>query len=302
MPLSDDLKNTWEKRGPLAMAGYALEAFGLLLIFGCLRILPLDFASDVGGFIGRKFGPLLGVHRRAQKNIARAMPELDDAAREKILTDMWDNLGRVMAEYPHLHEFKDLTRIELENMDHVHRFREDGLAGIFIGGHMGNWEVSPIVSAQLGVPMAVVYRNPNNPFVAAMLSYAREAVSPYRMPKGPIGGMGIMRHLKKGGHAGMLVDQKLNEGLELKFFGLPAMTAPAAAQWAIKLKIPMLMIRVKRLKGARFKVGFLPFEGLPEKDGPEEVARTTQAINDTIEAFIRETPAQWLWMHRRWKD
>jgi KDO2-lipid IV(A) lauroyltransferase len=302
MALSDDIKAQYARRGPLAIAAYALEAFGLLLVFGFFKILPLDAASYTGGLLGRVLGPRLGAHKLAQKHIKRAMPELSDEAREKILIDMWDNLGRTMAEYPHLDEFKDLKRIELDNMEHVYRVRDDNLPGIFIGGHMGNWEISPIVTWALGVPLAVAYRNPNNPFVGAMLEYARKSVAPFRMPKGAMGGMGLVRHLKKGGHLGMLVDQKLNEGLPLKFFGLPAMTAPAVATWAIRMRIPMLMIRVKRLKGAHFRVGFIPFEGLPEKDDIEEIAKTMQAVNDTIEAFIRETPAQWLWMHRRWKE
>ncbi|HVY12314.1 MAG TPA: lysophospholipid acyltransferase family protein, partial [Alphaproteobacteria bacterium] len=195
----------------------------------------------------------------------------------------------------------DLKRFTLKGIEHVNAVRSSGKPAIFVGAHMANWELGPIVTAAHGVPLAVAYRRPNNPFVASMLDYAREAVAPYRMPKGPQGGLALMRHLKKGGYLGLLIDQKLNEGLRLNFFGLPAMTAPAAAAWALRLKAPIFITLIKRRDGARFEIAFenLP---LPADDTPKNVAAIMQTINNRLEAAIREAPGQWLWLHRRWVE
>jgi KDO2-lipid IV(A) lauroyltransferase len=245
-------------------------------------------------------GPRTGAHRRADANLARAIPAYRTADRERILNRMWDHLGRMMGEFPHLHEFKRNGRMTVKGSEYVDAMRDDNLPGVFVGGHLGNWELSPIASAMHGVPMGIAFRNPNNPFVAVLLDIARRNVSPYRMAKGSQGGLGLLRFLKKGGHLGMLVDQKSNEGLKLKFFGMDAMTAHAAAQWALRLQVPLALTRVKRVKGAHFEVYFEPFYDMPKEETPETIAALAQRMNDKIESCIREAPSQWLWMHNRW--
>src|ERR1700761_7589936 len=96
MALRDDLKTVLQRRGALAIVGYAFEAFGLLVIFGILRLLPLDWASAVGGFIGRNLGPMLPVHKRADVHITRVYPDMPAVERKRIALGAWDNLGRTM--------------------------------------------------------------------------------------------------------------------------------------------------------------------------------------------------------------
>src|SRR6266513_2509933 len=78
-----------------------LQARAAGLCFGVLGLLPLDWASAIGGGLGRLIGPFLGISKRARRNIRRAFPEISDAEIERVITGMWDNLGRVAAEYPH---------------------------------------------------------------------------------------------------------------------------------------------------------------------------------------------------------
>ncbi len=298
--LRDNVRQVLRRWGPLRLGRYALEAFALYLVFGLLRLMPLDAASALGGFLGRSFGSLLGVNRTARANLALALPGMGATAREKTLKGMWDNLGRTMAEYPHLRKFHDLKRFETPGLEKLLRMRDDGRAGLSLGAHLGNWELGPIVAAAHAMPVAVVYRAPNNPFTALMLDRARRAVAPHRMPKGQKGGMALLRYLREGGHVGMLVDQKLREGLRLKFFGHDAMTAAAPAQWALRWNLPIVMTHVTRTGGARFRI---TFEDLPLPEGgntPENVARLAQAINDSLEAAIRLNPDQYLWLHDRW--
>jgi lauroyl/myristoyl acyltransferase len=79
-----------------------LEARGAALLFDAFEVLPLDCASALGGALARCIGPFLGVSKHARRNISRAFPELSETEIRRVVTGMWDNLGRVAAEYPHL--------------------------------------------------------------------------------------------------------------------------------------------------------------------------------------------------------
>src|SRR5262245_51781544 len=84
---------------------YGGEAAAFFLFMGLFRLLSVDAASALGGWIGRSFGPLLRSDRTARDNLKAAFPEKSEAERDAIRMTMWDNLGRVVAEYPHLGKF-----------------------------------------------------------------------------------------------------------------------------------------------------------------------------------------------------
>src|SRR5690349_14630804 len=119
--------------------GYPLEAVFLYLLYGIFMVLPLDTASAFGGWIGRTVGPRLRTSRKAVRNLERAMPELTPERRNEIVVGMWDNLGRVMAEYPHLDEI--WKRTEVIGAEIVHNIVASKTPTLFFSAHTGNWEV-----------------------------------------------------------------------------------------------------------------------------------------------------------------
>ncbi|MBP2294850.1 lipid A biosynthesis lauroyl acyltransferase [Azospirillum rugosum] len=298
-------------RGPLAKwllrrVGYPLEAAFVFGIAGLFRALPLDAASALGGRIGRTVGPFLPGSRTARRNLERAFPEKPRAEIDAILRGMWDNLGRVIAEYPHLDEiggFGPGGRVEVIGAEHIDALREDGKAGILVSGHFANWEVQSVTSRKMGVELAGVYRAPNNPYVGALLIDLRSAAGGTHIPKGAEGARTLLRVLSKGGHVGMLIDQKMNDGIPVPFFGRDAMTAPAAAQLALRLGIPLVPARTERLGGARFRITVLPpVEPPATGDRNADVRILMERLNHLLEQWIRERPAEWLWVHRRWPN
>lgn len=282
--------------------GYKLEAALVYGVCGLFRALPLDRASALGGWIGRTVGPLLPNNARARRNLTRAFPEKSKAEIDAILSGMWDNLGRTIAEYPHLEQI-GRERVELVGVEHVDALREDGKAGILVSGHLANWEVQSVVARLLGLEVGVVYRAPNNPIVGELLVKLRGAATGMQIPKGPDGARILLRHLTKGGHVGMLIDQKMNDGIPVPFFGRDAMTAPAAAVLGMKMQLPLCPARTERLEGARFRVTVLPPEEYPTSGDRNADARILmERLNRLLEDWIRDRPAQWLWIHRRWPD
>lgn len=293
-------------RGPLARwvvrnVSHPLEGAALGGFWKLCKALPLDAASALGGRLVRLIGPLLPADRTARRNLRAAMPELDDAAVDRIVRGMWDNLGRTLAEYPHLRQIA-AERVEVVNEDVRRRMLDDGLPGFFVSAHFGNWEVPGPAARALGMDTATVYRAPNNRFVDRMIAGYRGEKPERLIPKGADGARAMMRALSEGAHVCILVDQKMNDGIEATFFGRRAMTAPAAARLALRRGTPTALVRIERLDGARFRHTFVPVEDPPPDDSAASVQALTQRFNDALETWIRERPEQWLWMHRRWPD
>lgn len=292
-PQKQDLRAPW---------WYRCEAWGAALFFAIAGALPIDAASGLGGWLARRIGPALGVSRQARRNLAAALPELSTADIETVLRGMWDNLGRVAAEYPHLRRiavFGDQGRVEVRGMEHVEQAIEAGRRMIVFSGHLANWEIAALAAAQYGIDIAQVYRTANNPLVDRMILRFRGGGGEF-IPKEAVGRRAVAA-LRRGAHLTILVDQKLNEGIPVPFFGRPAMTAPALALLALRFDCDVLPARVERLGGARFRLTIEPPLALPDSGNRSaDVAALMTAVNATLERWIRERPEQWFWVHRRW--
>jgi Kdo2-lipid IVA lauroyltransferase/acyltransferase len=274
--------------------------------FGFLRVLPIDWASGLTGFLARNIGPRLGLNRRARVNLRRALPHLTVDQMDQIIRGMWDNLGRLTAEYPHLGAFKVYEpggRIEIVGAENIRAQNATGKGAIFFSGHFGNWEVATLAVTQAGPSVAEIYRAANNPFVDRLINDARSVVGSELIPKGTIAARRAIAALQEGRHIAMLVDQKMNDGIAVPFFGRDAMTAPALARLALRYDCAVVPVRVDRLKGAHFRITAEPPLPLPKSGNIEAdtLALMTQ-VNQVLERWITERPDHWFWLHRRWPD
>lgn len=281
---------------------YGAEAAAFLIFMGFFRLLGLDAASAMGGFIGRNIFAQTSATKRARENLAKAFPEKSDAERETIIKTMWDNLGRTVAEYAHLDKFSSQganARIQVQGEEILAGIRGQGV--MLVSGHFANWEVVPIVGAERGIQGAIVYRPPNNPYVDRYICRARatkgyaEQISKHRGVKR------IFTLLRSGKAIMLLADQKTNEGIPIPFFGRDAMTTPAPAALALKLNVPVVIVTNKRLGGARFGVTISsPLDFTPTGDEEADTRALTEMITRNLEDVVRTDPGQWLWIHRRW--
>lgn len=274
----------------------------LLVVF---RRMSLDRASAIGGAIGRTVGPRLQASARARRNLAMAFPDWTEAQITATVRGMWDNLGRGTAEIARLNALQISvadSRIEVVGAEHLERLREDGVGGIVFSAHLGSWDVVALGLAQAIPGSANVYRPLNNPIVDCMLQRAR-ANSGGFVGKGSQGARDMIAGLREGRHFAMLVDQKMNDGIPVPFFGRDAMTAPALARLAIREGVPILPCRCERLEGARFRLTYYP-PLIPAASGDEkrDAATTMARVNEMLEDWIRQRPEQWLWVHNRWPD
>lgn len=274
-------------------------------MFGIFRFLPLDCASALGGAVARGIGPFLGVSKRARRNVSRALPGLSETQIAGVVSSMWDNLGRLAAEYPHLRKirvFEAGGRVETHGFEHVDRAVAAGRRMIFFFGHIANWEIAMLAGVQYGIPVAQIYRAGNNPLLDRMIARFRGDEAEL-IPKGTVAARRAIAALRGGTHLTLLVDQKMNDGIPVPFFGRLAMTAPALAVLALRFDCDVLPARVERLDGARFRLTVFPPLPVTRSSEPHSDAAALMArVNAMLEMWIRDRPEQWLWLHRRWPD
>ncbi|MBV8133247.1 MAG: lauroyl acyltransferase [Alphaproteobacteria bacterium] len=284
---------------------HRLEAWGVALLSGAFAALPLDRASALGAAMGRVIGPFLPISKHARRNIKRAFPGLSESEIADIIWGMWDNLGRVAAEYPHLRKIRVFElggRVETHGFEHMDRAVAAGRRMIIFSGHIANWEIGMLAAVQYGISVAQIYRAANNPLVDRMITRFRGDAGEL-IPKGAVAARRAIATLRRGAHLTMLADQKMNDGIPVPFFGRPAMTAPALAALALRFDCDVLPARVERLGGAHFRLTVSPPLPLPRSGNSHADAAALMAqVNAILETWIRDRPEQWFWVHRRWSD
>jgi len=280
------------------------------LVFGFLRLLGPERASDLGGALTRLVGPWLPPHKTALANIRAAFPDITDAEVKRIARGAWENLGRTGAEYAHLHHLFDWDvdnpgagRTSVEGIEYFEALRDDGRPGLIFSAHLGNWELPAICAARYGLNATAVFRAPNNPAARAIIHSIRAGTMGGLAAAGPGASHAMRDVLEKGGHLGMLIDQHFTRGVSVAFMGRPALTNPVLGKFAKYFDCPVHGVRVIRLPGYRFKLELTPPLDLPRNAAGEvDVTGAMAAMTRVVESWVREHPEQWLWMHRRWRQ
>ncbi len=267
--------------------------------------------GDVFAKITRTIGPWWPEHRVAHANLVAAFPEKSPEEIDAILTGVWDNLGRIGAEFAHLdHIWKyddatpDTNTIEFGpgTQERFAELKNDGKGALIFASHLGNWELPALAAATHGLDSAVLFRRPN-------IAAADRAIQELRSVN--MGEMIATTHdapiklaaaLQRGLHIGMLVDQHFGRGVDVMFFGRRVKANPLLARLVRRIDCPVHGVRVVRLPNRRFRVDLTErIEPARDESGEVDIQGTMQRVTSVIEGWVREHPEQWLWLHRRWR-
>src|ERR1700756_574964 len=296
-----------------ATKSFAGAAVGALTV-GMLRTTRYfdpDKTSDLFARIAGAIGPRLREHRIGRANLVAAFPEKTPEEIENILMGVWDNLGRVGAEFAHIDHVWDYdrahperSRIDLSprSIELFDQIRDDGKPALIFASHLANWELPALAAVAHGLDAAILYRRPNIASADRIIQEMRQVNMGTLIPAGRDAPLRLAQALQDGKHVAMLIDQYLTGGVEVTFFGRKTRANPMLARLLRQIECPIHGVRIIRLPGHRFRAE-LSDEVKPVRDaaGQIDIQGTMQAITSVVEGWIREYPDQWLWLHRRWR-
>jgi KDO2-lipid IV(A) lauroyltransferase len=275
------------------------------------RMMGRRRASALAAGFTRMISPLIPENKLAAANLAAAFPEKSEAERRAILKGVWDNLARMSIEFAFLDEmFADFNihrltegTVTATGVEDFLRLREDNKPGLIFSAHLGNWELPAIIARRFHLDVTILFRLPKNSIVAEDLMNRRNEMMGNLVPSRLGTAIEIAGILDRGGHVGMLVDQRRQgRSPRLPFFGRPAQTSTLFAQLARQYDCPVHGVRAIRRPDGSFHVELTPPIELPrDAEGRIDVIAATARINEIVEGWIREYPEQWLWVHDRWR-
>jgi Kdo2-lipid IVA lauroyltransferase/acyltransferase len=274
--------------------------------------LPLPLATARGAALGRAGWVLSSRLRRDMRaSLSIAFPEKTVTERDAIARASLVHLGRLGGEVitmrqwaARLDEFVEVAPAAVATVERAWA-RRKGI--IFVLGHIGNWELTSRLSRYVQPNAAIAKRSWHRSLDAVTERFRAENGVGTFWRDDPATGRSMLKLFKQGGALGILIDQDMADvqSVFVPFFGRLAATPRAAADLALRFGAAVLVVTCHR-RGPRGRHGHrLDVEEVPVRlDAPDreaEVLRLTAACAALQERAIRRHPAEWVWMHQRWK-
>ena len=281
---------------------YLIQFILIILFLFIFRILGLRAASSIGGKIFQIIGPIFRSKRLIQSNIKKVFPEIESVQLNKITSSMWNNYGRVFAEYVFMKNFRNNQlndNIKIIGNDILEEIKKNNQKVIFVSGHFSNFELMAMQIEKAGIKLAAIYRPLNNIFVNKIMERIRRKYICKTQIKKGIGGLKELLKLNKDGYStALMIDQRVSQGIKSNFFNEKAYTTTIPAQLVKKFKIPVVPIFIERYEGIKFKMTVFKPIKFDENQTIEDI---TNQLNKILEKMIISEPNFWIWSHNRWK-
>ena len=286
---------------------YFFEFITVITLFFIFKIIGLKNASNLGGMIGKFFGPLFRSKNITKKNIKIGLGEISKENEKEIINGMWSNIGRTFAEYVFLKDFKfnkiNYNHVEISGTKYLDEIKKNNQSVIFYSGHFANFELMAMELDKFGIKCAAIYRPLNNFFLNPVMEYLRmKYICPNQIPKGRMGMREIIGKMKNGYSIALMVDQRVSEGPREVFFNKPAHTTTIPAQLALKYDSKLVPISLERKEDIKFIMTIHePYKVNKTGHEDQDTKNITLKINQVLEKMIIKNPKQWIWSHNRWK-
>ncbi|MDC0125235.1 lysophospholipid acyltransferase family protein [Candidatus Pelagibacter sp.] len=281
---------------------YLIQFIIIIIFFSLFKILGLRFSSAIGGKIFEIIGPLFRSKNLIHSNIKKAFPDINLKNLNQITKLMWNNYGRVFAEYMFIKDFRldNLnSKIKIEGQEILDKIKTNGKPVVFISGHLSNFELMAMHLEKSGIKLSTIYRPLNNIFLNRIMERIRKNYICKNQIKKGVGGMKKLISLKKNNYStALMIDQRVSQGIVSNFFNHKALTTTVPAQLVKKYEIPVVPIFIERINDINFKIVIHN----PIKFNKElSVKDITDQLNHVLEQMIIYKPEQWIWSHNRWK-
>jgi len=271
--------------------------------FGIFKILGLKLSLLISGSVFSLVGPMFRSNKLSELNLSRAYESLDQTKKRRIIKKMWENYGKIFAEYMFIKEFRNnlnySNKIHLENNSILNEIKKEKKPVIFISGHFNNFEFMAMQIEESGINLSALYRPLNNIFLNPIMEKIRKKyICKHQIKKGLSGTRDLLKFFKNQTSIALMIDQRVSEGIKCNFFGKKASTTTIPAQFVKKFNAKIVPVYVERLSNNEFKIKFekpLVFEK------HENIETITTKLNRVLEKMIMRNPDQWIWTHNRWK-
>ena len=281
---------------------YFFQFLIVIFMFFIFRLLGVKISSFIGGKIFQFIGPFFRSKKIVHLNIKRAFPNLEQKKIDKITSNMWNNYGRVFAEYMFIKKFRNnqlSDNIIIEGKEILNDLKEKNIKAIFISGHFSNFELMAMQIEKIGIKIATIYRPLNNIFLNFIMENIRTKHICKKQIKKGIGGLKDLLKLNKEGYStALMIDQRVSQGSKLDFFNEKAFTTTIPAQLVKKFNIPVVPIFIERFDGIKFEMKVHKPIYFPNDCSIDDI---TVKLNKILEKMILESPNYWIWSHNRWK-
>jgi Kdo2-lipid IVA lauroyltransferase/acyltransferase len=281
---------------------YFIQFLIITTFFIIFRILGLKIASYISSKILILIGPFFRSKRLIEKNILKAIPDLNNKNLKNIIQKMWSNYGRILSEYVFIKKFRRAKiekYFEIEGQQILDQIKNSNEPVIFISGHFNNFELMAMHIERSGIDLAAIYRPLNNPFLNFIMEKIRKKyICKNQIKKGISGTKQLLSFYKKGSSIALMIDQRVSEGIKSNFFKHEAFTTTIPAQFVKKFNCKIVPIYIERKNDVNFKLKIYNPLKYSTKDSIESI---TLDLNNLLEHMILKNPSQWIWSHNRWK-
>ena len=282
---------------------YFFQFLFIFILFSIFKLLGLKYSSILSSKIFKTLGPFFRSNDISYSNLSRAFPDLNNNERKSIINKMWENYGKIFAEYLFLKDFrlsKNFSkRIIIENENEINLIKEEAKPVIFISGHFNNFELMAMYIEKSGIDLAAIYRPLNNKFLNPIMENIRKNyICKKQIKKGIAGTKDLLKYFKNGNSVALMIDQRVSEGIHSEFFNQKALTTTIPAQFVKKFNAKIVPVYIERIGESRFKIKFYKSIKFSSNDTLESI---TLSLNILLEEMIKKNPEQWIWSHNRWK-
>ena len=281
---------------------YFLQFLLTIISFIIFKILGPNLSSSLGGKIFEYIGPFFRSKQLINSNIRRAIPEIGEMDLNKITKLMWNNYGRVFAEYIFIKDFRKgrlSNNIKVNGKDILDKIVDTNKQVVFVSGHLSNFELMAMYLEKSGVKLSAIYRPLNNIFLNQIMERIRKNYICSKQIKKGIGGLKKLINLNKKNYStALMIDQRVSEGILSNFFNQKALTTTIPAQLVKKYDIPVIPIYIERSKDINFEITINEPIYFSKNTTIQDI---TDKLNKILEKMIIKKPEQWIWSHNRWK-
>jgi len=281
---------------------YFFQFLFFIFFFFLFKIFGFKISSLIGGKLFETIGPIFRSKELISSNIKKAIPNINSKDLKKISRLMWNNYGRIFAEYVFIKSFRTgklNSRISVEGQDILDKIKKNNQQVVFISGHFSNFELMAMHLEKTGIKLSAIYRPLNNIFLNIIMENIRKKYICKNQIKKGIGGLKKIIQLKKQNYStALMIDQRVSEGIKSNFFNSPALTTTIPAQLVKKFKIPVVPIFIERVNNLNFKITIRNPVNFTNTDSIQKI---TDDLNKILETMILHKPEQWIWSHNRWK-